>query len=536
MSPHYPQRVGNWWLGECLGSGYSGAIFKATHLHNQQVVALKLQDVEHECPTNRYERGFYPTLQGGEGMPTLYASGVEGDWDWLAISLLGPSLDSLYRKSGMSTMDLRSVCSIAMQMISRLELMHNRGILHRDIQLGNCVIGLPPHEKKIYMIDFGFSKRYIDSATGRHLEDNNKKRDFIGNYWFSSVNVHCRGRIPTRRDDMEALALMLIHLLTPGGLSWTRNGVPKTDAAHTRLKREKAAATPADLCGGLPDIFEEFLRYCRRLKFAECPDYEEWRARFMDLAVDSGFPEDDAFVWPLKDPKPYVRPTAAKPKPSNQRNMEGILKDLADMHLTEARQVLGERANANNVSRAVQRGVPLKKARFKNPEDAKGIVVISDSEVGTALNARLTKAEQLAELARVTPNAVDNAMLAQIVRQFAEVLETSKSKALTKEGFAVLDAVHRQLADPSVFIVPMRTSRTRSDTQQEAAPEGDARRAKMDKLFALRRDVATAKSNRMLAKMVTEFGACIDKSRGRTVTKDAVGFLHNLADRLNAMP
>ena len=44
--------------------------------------------------------------------------------------------------------------------------------------------------------------------------------------------------VPTRRDDMEALALMLIHLLTPAGLSWTRNGVPKTDVAHNRLKRE----------------------------------------------------------------------------------------------------------------------------------------------------------------------------------------------------------------------------------------------------------------------------------------------------------
>ena len=104
---------------------------------------------------------------------------------------------------------------------------------------------------------------------------------------------------------MEALALMLIHLLTPGGLSWTRNGVPKTEVAHARLKREKSAARPEDLCRGLPDVFEEFLRYCRRLKFAERPDYDRWREAFMDLAVESGFPEDDAFVWP--PPKPKVK-------------------------------------------------------------------------------------------------------------------------------------------------------------------------------------------------------------------------------------
>ena len=51
-------------------------------------------------------------------MPNLYASGVEGPWDYLAIDLLGSSLDGLYRRSGKDTMDLRSVCSIAIQVVS----------------------------------------------------------------------------------------------------------------------------------------------------------------------------------------------------------------------------------------------------------------------------------------------------------------------------------------------------------------------------------------------------------------------------------
>lgn len=105
------------WLGFFIG-----AIFKATNIHNGQVVALKLQDVHHECPTNRYEKSFYPSLQGGVGMPTLWASGVEGRYDYLAIDLLGASLDSLFRKSGKNMMDLRSVCCIAMQVVSAIQL------------------------------------------------------------------------------------------------------------------------------------------------------------------------------------------------------------------------------------------------------------------------------------------------------------------------------------------------------------------------------------------------------------------------------
>jgi casein kinase 1 len=69
--------------------------------------------------------------------------------------------------------------------------MHNRGVLHRDIQLANCVIGLKPNHTKIYMIDFGFSKQYIDPRTRRHIEDSRGKRDFIGNYWFRCASFKC---------------------------------------------------------------------------------------------------------------------------------------------------------------------------------------------------------------------------------------------------------------------------------------------------------------------------------------------------------
>ncbi|KAG8214711.1 hypothetical protein J3R82DRAFT_9797 [Butyriboletus roseoflavus] len=116
-SEEIPRRLGNYWLHSRLGSGYSGSIFSANHVYSGDWVALKVQDVNHECPTNRYEEHFYPLLQGGEGMPSLFASGVQGKWHYLVISLLGSSLDSIYRINGKKTFDLRSVCSIAYQVV-----------------------------------------------------------------------------------------------------------------------------------------------------------------------------------------------------------------------------------------------------------------------------------------------------------------------------------------------------------------------------------------------------------------------------------
>ncbi|CAL1712942.1 unnamed protein product [Somion occarium] len=474
-------------------------------------------------------------------MPTLWQSGVEGEWDYLVIDLLGTSLDSLFRKRAKDVMDLRSVLCIAQQVISRLEFMHNRGILHRDIQLGNCVIGLRPFQHIIYMIDFGFSKRYIDPATNRHIPDSKAKRDFIGNYWFSSVGVHCRGRVPSRRDDLEAVALMLIHLLTPGGLSWTRNGVPKTDAAHDRLIREKRDARPEDLCRGLPPEFEDFLRYCRRLKFAERPDYQRWKNEFRELAVEKEYPDNDAFIWPPPNPETTVRVQAhPKPPATKSDEIERLLHGLVNLHVAD-RPVLGTR-NINEVGAPpVQAAVkPIEKPKPLH-EDTEGVIVISsdgenDSQKAPAAH-RLPKATHLTQLARRVPDATDNVALAKVVREFVEFLKTSRSRTLTKEGFAVLDAVYKQLADPSVYVVPLRTSRRNNanESRENANAPLDARRAKMNKLFALRREVGQAKDNKTLARMVADFGTVIDQSNGRTITKDAFGFLDGLAAKLRAM-
>ena len=207
--------------------------------------------------------------------------------------------------------------------------MHSRGVLHRDIQLGNLVVGLEPRQDMIYMIDFGFAKQYVDNKQ-RHIP-NRLEGSFIGNYWFSSVNVHCRGKsahhsssvlVPalngasrrgysahiacSRRDDLESAALLLLHILTPGGLPWTRRGVPRDETAHDRLKREKRAALPEDLARGLPGEFADFLRYCRSLQFTQQPNYSHWRRRFRTLASELGFQEIDRFIWPVP-PAPVVR-------------------------------------------------------------------------------------------------------------------------------------------------------------------------------------------------------------------------------------
>lgn len=528
-----PPVIGNWYLVAPLGSGYSGSIFRATNLHTGKVVALKVQRVDHECPTNIYERHLYPLLQGGKGMPTLWASGVQGMWDYMAIDLLGASLDNLHKNSGKDSMELGSVCSIAMQVIERLSLMHARGVLHRDIQLGNCVIGLPPHEKTIYMIDFGFSKQYIDPRTRRHIPDSKVKRDFIGNYWFSSVNVHCRGTVPSRRDDLEAAALMFIHLLTPRGLTWTRDGVPKSDLVHERLKRQKRNARPEDLCKGMPTEFEEFLQYCRRLKFKDQPDYTFWINEFRGLAVNHGYPNSDAFLWPPVAPQRSAESTHTPLRtrtPAIERDeVEGILNGLTKLNL-EGRQILGNKTNVEEVTRKAQDD-----AKKSNPTQKEVIEISSDSDASTLMLPlfAMPKALRLANLTTKASDATNNLALSDLVHEFAEILRSNSSKTMTREASHFLDVLHKQLADPSVFVTPLRNSRQKSDRQQRV--EKEPSHVKLGVVARLRREVSTAKSNKEMATMILDFGKVTNRSTGRTITKDGFAFLEGLAERLKVL-
>ncbi|KAH8989624.1 kinase-like domain-containing protein [Lactarius hatsudake] len=536
----FPPQIGNYLLGQALGSGVSGSTFRATHIHTGQVIALKVQSLDASYPSNSHERVVYPMLQGGAGIPTLWASGIWGRWDFLAMDLLGNSLDRLYRKSGKNMMDLRSACSFAIQLISRLEFMHSRGVLHRDVQLGNCVIGREPKHETIYMIDFGFAKRYLDSKQ-KHIA-NRAERSFVGNYYFSSVNVHCRGKTCSRRDDLESAALLLIHILTPGGLSWTRNGVPRDEVAHDRLKREKRAALPEDLARGLPEEFEEFLRYCRSLSFAQKPDYAYWRERFRDLAKDLGYKDIDRFIWP-PPPAPLAQPSKSRSH-LNQRTeaqlklaeaqLTGLLQGLAQLQIKGdhiGRPVLGDR---KNVQGGGGNGGDL---LLKKPGQAE-VVVISDGESSGEYGPvhRYNKAARITKLTQAAGQAADNRVLARLTEDFVKVLRNSNSRTLTREGFGFLDALHKQLADPSVFIVPLRSSKTRSSRsqrdQESAAAAEDAPHERRSRLNGLCASLEKAQDNKSVAGLVAEFGALIDRTAGRKLTKDGVVFLEIVADRL----
>jgi len=73
-------------------------------------------------------------------------------------------------------------------MIQRIEFIHKRNFIHRDIKPDNFLMGVSHHVDKVYLIDFGLAKKYIDKD-GKHIPYKENK-SLTGTARYASINTH----------------------------------------------------------------------------------------------------------------------------------------------------------------------------------------------------------------------------------------------------------------------------------------------------------------------------------------------------------
>ena len=155
-------------------------------------------------------------------------------------------------------------------------------------------MGLGKKADKLFMIDFGLSRKYRDSRTNLHIPTKDDKT-LTGTARYASINAHL-GIEQSRRDDLEALGYVLVYFLK-GGLPWQGLQISGKKEKYEKIL-EKKVATPSEvLCKDLPEEFAIFLKYSKTLKFEERPDYTWIQRIFKDLARKMGFEKDLIFDW-----------------------------------------------------------------------------------------------------------------------------------------------------------------------------------------------------------------------------------------------
>ncbi|TWW55857.1 Casein kinase I isoform alpha [Takifugu flavidus] len=286
---------GKYKLVRKIGSGSFGDIYLAINITNGEEVAVKLESQKARHPQLLYESKLYKILQGGVGIPHIRWYGQEKDYNVLVMDLLGPSLEDLFNFCS-RRFTMKTVLMLADQMISRIEYVHTKNFIHRDIKPDNFLMGIGRHCNKLFLIDFGLAKKYRDNRTRQHIPYREDK-NLTGTARYASINAHL-GIEQSRRDDMESLGYVLMYF-NRTSLPWQGLKAATKKQKYEKIS-EKKMSTPVEvLCKGFPAEFAMYLNYCRGLRFEEAPDYMYLRQLFRILFRTLNHQYDYTFDWTM---------------------------------------------------------------------------------------------------------------------------------------------------------------------------------------------------------------------------------------------
>ena len=360
-----------------IGKGSFGNIYSAIRLKDKNVFAMKTEKLKKSKYNILESEAYYLYTLQGFGFPKLISFGHTKNYNILIETLLDKSLEDLYIKNKIES-NLGDICLIGIQLLDRLEWIHSKDIIYRDIKPENFLLGIND-PNVIYVIDFGLCKKYRSSKTGKHILPKITSK-FNGNFQFASINA-LKGKESSRRDDLISLGYMLIFLLKKE-LPWKF----KLGILNISKYFELIYLKETDGCGklfkNLPEELIQFFKYTKTLKFEQEPNYTFLRSLLIKIIVNLKFDyEKLTFSWiNLKDKK--IKRIANSNSKRKSNLYIRILKNIKEEQIKKRKnEALSEPNLTNDMNRlpfseyksliSIKNNIESDRAIFKQSNDSK---------------------------------------------------------------------------------------------------------------------------------------------------------------------
>src|SRR6185503_4871369 len=266
-------------IGERLGAGGMGEVFRAEDIRLGRPVALKFLPASYQYDPDRRER-FFIEARAASALRSPYIAAIydigehEGSSFIVMEFVEGEVLSRALERGPLPVLD---TISIAMQVADALDEAHSMGIVHRDIKSSNLVI---TERGLVKVLDFGLAKvtgnlvppgRESDSDPTTRLGQETVTGLILGTVSYMSPE-QALGQQVDHRSDIFSLGVVIYEMLT-GQLPF--NGDSSTEAIDRILHHEPAAIARFNY--NVPSELERIVRKT----LEKNPDYRYQAAREM---------------------------------------------------------------------------------------------------------------------------------------------------------------------------------------------------------------------------------------------------------------
>ncbi len=198
-----------------IGQGGMGAVYRATHLELDRVVALKVVLPDYTSSSETLERFRREARAAARlnhpSVITIYDFGVlENGRAYLAMELLkGHSLREEIEKLGI--ISAKRTLEILKPVCEAVQAAHNAGVIHRDLKPDNIIIEIPENGPELVkVVDFGIAKLKEKSGKSMTLTGPGL---VMGTPHYMSPE-QCKGEELDVRSDIYSLGVMLYEMLS----------------------------------------------------------------------------------------------------------------------------------------------------------------------------------------------------------------------------------------------------------------------------------------------------------------------------------
>ena len=270
-------------IGERLGGGGMGEVFRAQDIRLGRQVALKFLPASYQYDPDRRQR-FFTEARAASALRSPYIAAIydigedEGTTFIVMEFVEGEVLSRALERGPLPILD---TINIAMQVADALDEAHSLGIVHRDIKSSNLVV---TERGLVKVLDFGLAKvtggliapgRDSDSEPTTKLGQETVTGLVLGTVSYMSPE-QALGQAVDQRSDIFSLGVVMYEMLT-GALPF--NGDSSTEAIDRIVNHEPMAIARFNY--NVPPELERIVR--KTLEKKPSYRYQSARELYIDL-------------------------------------------------------------------------------------------------------------------------------------------------------------------------------------------------------------------------------------------------------------